>query len=46
MLSDAACLALCHVRVAQTVQQSGFAMVNMAHDRDHRWPGAYICATL
>ena len=36
MLGDAAGLARLHVGAAQRVEQAGLAVVDMAHDRDHR----------
>src|SRR6185312_12132182 len=42
VLGDAAGLFLADVGLADGVQQSGLAVVDVAHDRDHRWPGLEI----
>ena len=42
MLGDATGLAGRHVGVAQRVQQAGLAMIDMAHDGDHRRPRLQI----
>ena len=39
MLSDAASLAGRHIGITDGVKDRGLAMINMAHDRDHRGTG-------
>ena len=36
LLGDSSCLAISNVAGAQMIDQSGFAMVNVAHDSDYR----------
>ena len=37
MLGDAAGFAAHHIGAAQRVEQAGLAVIDMAHDRNHRW---------
>ncbi len=42
MLGDATGFTFGDIRFTNCIQQTGLAMVNMAHDRDHRWTGFCI----
>ena len=45
VLGDAARLALGHVGRADGVQERRLPVVDVSHDRDHRWPGALVLGT-
>ena len=42
VLGDSASFAGCHARFANGIEQAGFAVVDVAHHRDHWWPSDQV----